>query len=209
MLLKALPATPSKTTRLLLAGACLLAAQASFAQNSFNRWEATPVTTPTPGKARAKRAAAQPDQQEKSQEQEKAQALVQRRMQDSLQLAKGQSATLRRGLGQRLRQTAYSKEDAGYYDFAWQHLQYPPTALRAGLTGQVMVRLDVGPDGDVTNSVVTGDDIHQNAKPEKGASATAGRQAMRKNAQQLLWGLRFEPAPSATQEEIPVRYVVQ
>ncbi|HEX8349686.1 MAG TPA: energy transducer TonB, partial [Hymenobacter sp.] len=168
MLVKALPATPSKPIRLLLAGACLLAAQASFAQTSFNRWDVTPVTTPTPGKARVKRAttAAPEDQKEKVQEQEKAQALVQRRTQDSLQLAKGQSVTLRRGLGQRLRQSAYSKEDAGYYDFAWQNLQYPPTALRAGLTGQVIVRLEVGPDGDVTNSVVTGDDIHQNARPE-------------------------------------------
>ncbi|WP_324678888.1 energy transducer TonB [Hymenobacter sp. GOD-10R] len=206
MLSKALPATPPKTVRFLLAGALLCAAQVSLAQNSFNRWEgATP--TPTPGKTAVKRGSVA--LKEKAWEEEKTKALAERHAKDSLQLASGQSVTLRRGLGQRLRQNSYSKEDAGFYDFTWEHLQYPPTALRAGLTGQVMVRLEVNPDGGVTNSTVTGDDIHQSAKSEKGASTAAGREAMRHNAQQLLLGLRFEPAPSTTQEEVPIRYVMQ
>ena len=208
MLSKALPATPLNPIRLLLAGTLLLVSQASFAQNSFNRWEpATATPTPTPNKSTVTRGSVA--LKAKAREEEKAKALAERQAKDSLQLTKGQSITLRRGLGQRLRKSTYSKEDAGYYDFAWQHLQYPPTALRAGLTGEVIVRLEVGPDGDVTNSVVTGDDIHQSAKPEKGASTTAGRDAMRNNAKQLLYGLRFEPAPSTTQEEVPVRYVMQ
>jgi len=207
MFVKTLPATPSKSVRLVLVGALLLAAQASFAQNSFNRWEAAPATPPTTGKPAGMRGSA--GLKAKAREEEKAQAVAKRQEQDSLQVATGKSVTLRRGLGQRLRQRSYSKEDAGYYDFAWQHLQFPPTALRAGLTGQVMVRLEVSPDGDVTKSVVTGDDIHQSAHSEKGASPTAGREAMRHNAEQLLWGLHFEPAPSATLEEVPVRYVMQ
>ena len=206
MLAKALPATPSTPIRFLLAGALLCFTQVSFAQNSFNRWEGV---TPTPSTSKSTVTRGSVALKTKAREEEKVKAAAERREKDSVQLASGQSVTLRRGLGQRLRQTSYSKEDAGFYDFTWEHLQYPPTALRAGLTGQVMVRLEVSPEGGVTNSVVTSDDIHQSAKSEKGASATAGREAMRQNAQQLLRGLRFEPAPSTTQEEVPVRYVMQ
>ncbi|WP_218779761.1 energy transducer TonB [Hymenobacter crusticola] len=206
MLSEALPATPPSPIRFVLVGALLLAAPACFAQNSFNRWvPPTPASASEPTTVRRGSVALKA----KAREEEKAKSVAERREKDSLQLASGQSVTLRRGLGQRLRQTSYSKEDAGFYDFTWEHLQYPPTALRAGLTGQVMVRLEVGPDGDVTNTVITSDDIHQSGKPEKGASATAGREAMRSNAQKLLYGLRFEPAPSTTQEEVPVRYVMQ
>lgn len=206
MLFKALPATPPKTIRFLFAGALFCVTQVGFAQNSFNRWVPdTPGATSEPTTARRGSVALKA----KAREEEKVKAVAERHAKDSLQLASGQSVTLRRGLGQRLRQASYSKEDAGFYDFTWEHLQYPPTALRAGLTGQVMVRLEVGPDGDVTNSVVTSDDIHQSAKSEKGASITAGREAMRSNAQKLLYGLRFETAPSTTQEEVPVRFVMQ
>ncbi|MBC6989843.1 TonB family protein [Hymenobacter sp. BT491] len=210
--------------RMLAVGSLLLAAHAGQAQNSFNVWEAKPVTKPEPAARPARKAApaaaplvapaatpAPAFAPAAATAPNNAQALpkARRKTQDSLQVAKGYSMTLRRGLGERLRRNRYSKADSAYYMFTWQHLHYPSAALHAGLAGQVMVRLNVSPAGDVTNSEVTGTSIQQESQADKGASAAAGKEAMQRSAKELLWRLRFEPASGATQEEIPVRYVLQ
>lgn len=203
----------------LVGGALLLAAPAAYAQNSFNRWEATPVTTPTPARSARRAAATPPATEAPAPAATPAAAAAPAPSTDSAPVAAEaapsrklpdvRSSILRRGLGQRLRASKFSAPDAGYYEYAWEHLHYPESALSAGLTGQVMVRVDVNPAGDVTNSVVTGTSIQQEGKSKKGASANTGQAEMRRNAQELLWGLRFEPAARATQEEIPVLYVIQ
>ena len=199
----------------LLAGALLLAGPVSYAQSSYNRWDARPVADPVPGKA-TRRAAAPTEAAPASAGEVAPETAASDAGAEAAAVANKpakmpdkRSIILRRGLGQRLKGTTYSAADAGYYEYAWENLHYPESALRAGLSGQVMVRIDVNPAGDVTNSVVTKTMVQQDGKAAKGASTATGQEEMRRNAQELLWGLHFEPASRASQEEIPVRYVVQ
>ena len=193
--------------RWLLAGALLLAGPVGYAQ-SYNRWDARPVADPVLGtgthRAAPTEAAAEPTPAAEAPAMEAGTVANK-----PANMPEKRSVILKRGLGKRLKASNYSTADAGYYQYAWEHLHYPEAALRAGLSGQVMVRVDVSPAGDVTNSVVTGEEVQQDGKAEKGASVATGQEQMRHNAQELLWGLHFEPAASASQEEIPVRYVVR
>ena len=199
--------TTPTPARWLLAGALLLAGPLGYAQ-SYNRWDARPVADPVPGATDRRTTPAEAAAE--SAPAAEAPALEAGTVANQPANMPGKrSVVLKRGLGKRLKASNYSAADAGYYQYAWEHLHYPETALRAGLSGQVMVRVDVSPAGDVTSSVVTGEQVQQDGKAEKGASVATGQEEMRRNAQQLLWGLHFEPAASASQEEIPVRYVVR
>jgi len=191
----------ARINRWLPVGALVLLAQAGYAQMSFNRWEAgtsTPTATPT------RRASHPTGSAVTSATEQPAAAESVRRTPPAVA---AYSKPLRRGLGQRLRANAYSAPDAEFYQYAWQHLRYPATALKAGLSGQVLVRLNVNSAGDVIDSEVLSTDIQQAANAA--TAAAAGKAAMRQSAEDLLWGLRFEPAAGTTQEDVPVRYVIQ
>ncbi|MBW3130036.1 TonB family protein [Hymenobacter profundi] len=193
----------TRAQRWLPVGALVLLAQAGYAQMSFNRWEGgTSSPTDTPVRKSGKRAAATAD----------ATLPVATATPEPVRrtppAVAAYSKPLRRGLGQRVRASAYSAPDAEFYRYAWQHLRYPATALQAGLSGQVLVRLNVNSAGDVIDSEVLSADIRQ-APTGKEASAAAGKAAMRQGAADLLWGLHFEPAAGTTQEDVPVRYVIQ
>ncbi|UOR06823.1 energy transducer TonB [Hymenobacter aerilatus] len=194
----------TRTQRWLPVGALVLLAQAGYAQMSFNRWEGgTSSPTDTPARRPAKRAAATADAPSTA-----ASTATPEAARRTSPAVAAYSKPLRRGLGQRVRTSAYSAPDAEFYRYAWQHLRYPATALQAGLSGQVLVRLNVNSAGDVIDSEVLSTDIQQNSNGKQ-AAASAGKAAMRQSAEDLLWGLRFEPATGTTQEDVPVRYVIQ
>jgi len=195
----------ARSTRWLPVGALVLLAQAGYAQTSFNRWEAgTSGSTTT----RARRAAPSVSSAATSTTEQPATAAAESVRRTPPAVA-AYSKPLRRGLGQRLRASAYSTPDAEFYQYAWQHLHYPPSALQAGLSGQVLVRLNVNSAGDVIDSEVLSADIQQAASAKTTSAAATGKAAMRQSAEDLLWGLRFEPAAGTTQEDVPVRYVIQ
>ena len=205
MTTKNVSSSKTRTQRWLPVGALVLLAQAGYAQMSFNRWEGgTSSPTDTPVRKSGKRAAATADATLPAATTTAAPEPARR----TPPTVAAYSKPLRRGLGQRLRASAYSAPDAEYYTYAWQHLRYPATALQAGLSGQVLVRLNVNSAGDVIDSEVLSADIRQAAN-RKEASAAAGKAAMRQSAEDLLWGLHFEPATGTTQEDVPVRYVIQ
>lgn len=189
--------------RWLPVGALVLLAQVSYAQMSFNRWEAG---TSTPKAAPARRAAP-PAGNADAPANEPPTTTAAEPTRRTLPAVAAYSRPLRRGLGQRLRASAYSTSDAEFYQYAWQHLHYPSSALQAGLSGQVLVRLNVNSAGDVIDSEVLSADIQQAAGAK--TAPAAGKAAMRQSAEDLLWGLRFEPAAGTTQEDVPVRYVIQ
>lgn len=194
----------TRTQRWLPVGALVLLAQAGYAQMSFNRWESgTSTPTDTPARKSGKRAAATADATLPA-----ATAATPEPARRTPPAVAAYSKPLRRGLGQRVRSSAYSAPDAEFYRYAWQHLHYPATALQAGLSGQVLVRLNVNSAGDVIDSEVLSADIQQTANKAETA-ASAGKAAMRQSAEDLLWGLHFEPAAGTTQEDVPVRYVIQ
>lgn len=193
-----------RTQRWLPLGALVLLAQAGHAQMSFNRWESgTSSPTATPARRPAKRATAPADAPAPA-----ATTATPEAPRRTPPAVAAYSKPLRRGLGQRVRTSAYSAPDAEFYRYAWQHLRYPATALQAGLSGQVLVRLNVNSAGDVIDSEVLSADIQQAGSGKQGTT-TAGKAAMRQSAEDLLWGLRFEPAAGTTQEDVPVRYVIQ
>ncbi|MBC6611484.1 energy transducer TonB [Hymenobacter sp. BT507] len=193
----------ARIQRWLPVGALVLLAQAGYAQMSFNRWEGgTSSPTDTPVRKSGKRATADATSSAGT---TTATPEPARRTPPAVA---AYSKPLRRGLGQRVRASAYSAPDAEFYRYAWQHLHYPATALQAGLSGQVLVRLNVNSAGDVIDSEVLSTDIRQ-AAIGKEAAASAGKAAMRQSAEDLLWGLHFEPAAGTTQEDVPVRYVIQ
>ena len=182
---------PSVIVLLLL----LLAAPALRAQTSYNRWSADPpdAITPLRKRARAKPAPA---------------------VKDTVAVVAAevprvkQSKLIKRGLTQRMRERRPLAEDSISVVFFAQNSQYPDEAARAGAQGNVVIRLDVAPDGAVSHTSV----VAMEPRPVPGVSyevPPAAMQALASEAERVFRMLRFEPAAKSTHEELSASFSLQ
>ena len=179
---------PSVTVLLL----SLLAAPALRAQTSYNRWSADPPDAITPLRKRA-RAKPAPDTV----------AAV------AAQVPRvKQSKLIKRGLTQRMRERRPLAEDSISVVFFAQNSQYPDVAAQAGAQGNVVIRLDVAPDGAVSHTSV----VAMEPRPVPGANYAvppAAMQALASEAERVFRMLRFEPAARSTHEELSASFSLQ
>ncbi|RPD45889.1 TonB family protein [Hymenobacter sediminis] len=157
------------------------------AQTSYNRWDATPVTTPKPTTSTAQRGA------------QLARAKAQ---QDSVRRGAywNNVLPLKRGIGQRMRTQQLQPEDAGYFDFMRRSILYPVEALRAQTGGTIWLRLSVDATGRVTQVTIAESTI---------PSGAGGEATMKQQAREVVQHLRFEPSAAVTEEEVKMSYVIQ
>ena len=170
----------------------LLAAPTLRAQTSYNRWSADPPDAITPLR---KRARPQPTKDTV--------AAV------TAEVPKvKQSKLIKRGLTQRMRERRPLAEDSISVVFFAQNSQYPDAAAQAGAQGNVVIRLDVAPDGAVSHTSV----VALEPRPVPGGSYAvppAAMQALASEAERVFRMLRFEPAAKLTHEELSASFSLQ
>ena len=116
---------------------------------------------------------------------------------------------LRRGIGQRLASNSRLPADSLFFRYVWGKIQYPAAALRAGLEGQVSVRLTIAADGTVTGAQGAGNKLQQVIPGVTPQASAAGETQMVEEACRVLRGLLFEPAAASTEELISVNYLIR
>lgn len=171
----------------------LLAAPEVRAQNSFNYWTADPPApiTPLHKRPRSKPVPAK----------------------DTVVVAAEvprvkQSKLIKRGLTQRMREHRPLEEDSISVVFFAQNSQYPNEAAKAGAQGNVVIRLEVAPNGSVSRTSV----VSMDPRPLPGWNNTippSAMQALANEAQRVFRMLQFEPATRTSQEELSASFSLQ
>ncbi|QNH63927.1 TonB family protein [Hymenobacter sediminicola] len=116
---------------------------------------------------------------------------------------------LQRGIGQHLASQRRLPADSLFFRYVWGKIKYPAAALRAGLEGQVSVRLTIAADGTVTDAQGAGSKLQQVISGVTPQAKAAGEAQMVEDACRVLRGLLFEPAATSTEEVISVNYVIR
>ncbi|MBD2716639.1 energy transducer TonB [Microvirga sp. STR05] len=116
---------------------------------------------------------------------------------------------LQRGIGQRLANQRRLPADSLFFRYVWGKIRYPAAALRAGLEGQVSVRLTIAADGAVTGAQGAGNKLRQVVANVTPQARAAGEDQMVEEACRVLRGLLFEPAATSTEEVIRVSYLIR
>jgi len=119
-----------------------------------------------------------------------------------------QSKLIKRGLTQRMREHRPLEEDSISVVFFAQNSQYPNEAAKAGAQGNVVIRLQVAPDGAVSQTSV----VALEPRPMPGWNyqvPPAAMQALANEAQRVFRMLRFEPAKKSSQEELSASFSLQ
>lgn len=119
-----------------------------------------------------------------------------------------QSKLIKRGLTQRMREHRPLEEDSISVVFFAQNSQYPDQAAKAGAQGNVVIRLEVAPDGAVSRTSV----VALEPRPMPGWNyqvPPAAMQALANEAQRVFRMLRFEPAKKSSQEELSASFSLQ
>jgi outer membrane biosynthesis protein TonB len=188
--------------------AVLLVAPAVQAQNSFNHWTAAPPApiTPLPKKVRPAKVAPATEvtpvaKPAAAPEAPPAPAAAPA---DEEPIVK-QSKLIKRGLTERMRQHQPLEEDNVSVIFFNQNSRYPDAALRAGAQGNVVIKLEIKPDGVVSKTSV----VAMQPKVVAGRKEivpVAAMQSLADEAQRIFRMLRFEPAPRTSVEELTASF---
>lgn len=116
---------------------------------------------------------------------------------------------LQRGIGERLASQRRLPIDSLFFRYMWGKIKYPSAALRAGLEGQVSVRLTIAPDGTVADAQGAGTrlmPLFGEITPQAKAEAEA---QLLQEARRVLSGLLFESAAASTEETLTVNYLIR
>ncbi|WP_170865316.1 energy transducer TonB [Hymenobacter psychrotolerans] len=116
---------------------------------------------------------------------------------------------LQRGIGERLASQRRLPVDSLFFRYMWGKIKYPSAALRAGLEGQVSVRLTIAADGTVADAQGAGTrlmPLFGEITPQAKAEAEA---QLLQEARRVPSGLLFEPAAASTKETLTVNYLIR
>jgi len=119
-----------------------------------------------------------------------------------------QSRPIKRGLTQRMKAHKPLEEDNTSVEFFRDNSQYPTAAAMAGAQGNVLIRLQVAPDGHVSRTSVVTVEPH----PIPGyvdKVPPAAMDALANEAQRVFRMLKFEPASSTSEEELSASFSLQ
>jgi len=119
-----------------------------------------------------------------------------------------QSKLIKRGLTQRMKAHKPLEEDSISVVFFARNSQYPTAAAMAGAQGNVLIRLQVAPDGHVSRTSV----VAVEPRPIPGYSnkvPTAAMDALANEAQRVFRMLKFEPASGTSEEELSASFSLQ
>ncbi|UOG72794.1 energy transducer TonB [Hymenobacter tibetensis] len=105
--------------------------------------------------------------------------------------------SLRRGIGQRMKEGQMIAEDIRHHEYMSKSFHYPSEALRAETEGRITLRLAVNPTGQVVSITST-----ENTIP----AGAVGRENMVQQVYFLMRQLKFEPAATTTDEEFVFTY---
>ncbi|QNE39437.1 hypothetical protein F1C16_07650 [Hymenobacter sp. NBH84] len=171
----------------------LLATAEAKAQN-FNTWTADPPAPITP---RRKRPASKP----------KPTPVVRDTV--AIEVPKvEQSRLIKRGLTQRMKAHKPLEEDNTSVEFFANNSRYPTAAAMAGAQGNVLIRLQIAPDGHVSRTSV----VAVEPRPIPGYNTNmppAAMDALANEAQRVFRMLKFEPASSTSEEELSASFSLQ
>lgn len=119
-----------------------------------------------------------------------------------------QSRLIKRGLTQRMREHRPLEEDNTSVEFFANNSRYPTAAAMAGAQGNVLIRLQIAPDGHVSRTSV----VAVEPRPIPGYSKQvppAAMDALANEAQRVFRMLKFEPATRSTEEELSASFSLQ
>ncbi|HEX8349968.1 MAG TPA: energy transducer TonB [Hymenobacter sp.] len=182
----------------------LLAAPAVQAQNRFNQWTAAPAApiTPLPRKVRPAKVAPPAEAAATTKPTAAPAPVVASAAEEP---AVKQSKLIKRGLTERMRQHKPLAEDSISVVFFNQNSRYPDAAVQAGAQGNVVIKLEIKPDGMVSKTSVVA------MQPKVVAGRTeivpvAAMQSLADEAQRIFRMLRFEPAGRTSVEELTASF---
>ncbi|GAB2870709.1 hypothetical protein GCM10027044_36080 [Hymenobacter ruber] len=109
----------------------------------------------------------------------------------------------------KLKDSAYVKAAAPFYQYVGRRFTWPSSTFKAGIEGQITVRLILRPDGTVSQAEIAQRALKQAAGyiPEEGLEK--GTAALEAEALQFMKKLRFEPAATTDTITVPLSLRMQ